>query len=73
MATDGGPNIERDGLAFGYDSGYGVANNNTATRFYRGEPTTNLKSSTQTSGAINGMSGVSVTYVGEEDGWKKYS
>jgi hypothetical protein len=73
MATDGGPNIERDGLVFGMDTGYGVANNSTETRFYKGEPTTNLKSSTQTSGAINGMSGVSVTYVGEEDGWKKYS
>ena len=73
MATDGGPNIERDGLVFGMDTGYGVANNSTATRFYRGEPTTNLKSSTQTTGAINGMSGVGVTYVGEEDGWKKYS
>ena len=73
MATDGGPNIERDGLVFGMDTGYGVANNSTPTKFYKGEPTTNLKSSTQTSGAINGMSGVSVTYVGEEDGWKKYS
>ena len=41
MATDGGPNIERDGLVFGMDTGYGVANNSTATRFYRGEPTTN--------------------------------
>ena len=73
MATDGGPNIERDGLVFGMDTGYGVANNSTATRFYRGEPTTNLKSSTQTNGSINGMQGVGVTYVGEEDGWKKFS
>ena len=39
MATDGGPNIERDGLVFGMDTGYGVANNSTATRFYRGGPT----------------------------------
>ena len=44
MATNGGPNIERDGLVFGMDTGYGVANNSTATRFYRGEPTTNLAS-----------------------------
>ena len=44
MATDGGPNIERDGLVFGMDTGYGVANNSTSTRFYRGEPTTNLAS-----------------------------
>jgi hypothetical protein len=41
MATNGGGKIIRDGLVFGYDSGYGVANNNTATRFYRGEPTEN--------------------------------
>ena len=41
MATDGGPNIEKDGLVFGMDTGYGVANNSTATRFYRGEPTEN--------------------------------
>ena len=73
MATNGGGKIIRDGLVFGYDSGYGVANNSTPTKFYKGEPTTNLKSSTQTTGAINGMSGVGVTYVGEEDGWKKYS
>ena len=37
-----GPNIERDGLVFGYDTGYGIADNNTSTRFYPGEPTTNL-------------------------------
>jgi len=36
-----GPNIERDGLVFGMDTGYGVADNNTATRFYPGKPTTN--------------------------------
>jgi len=41
MATNGGGKIIRDGLVFGYDSGYGVANNNTATKFYRGEPTEN--------------------------------
>ena len=41
MATDGGPNIEKDGLVFGMDTGYGVANNSTATRFYRGDPTEN--------------------------------
>ena len=41
MATDGGPNIERDGLVFGMDNGYGVANNSTATKFYRGGPTEN--------------------------------
>ena len=36
-----GPNIERDGLVFGYDTGYGIADNSTAPRFYPGEPTIN--------------------------------
>ena len=37
-----GPNIERDGLVFGYDTGYGSADNTTSTRFYPGENTTNV-------------------------------
>ena len=31
-----GPKIVREGLVFGYDTGYGVADNSTATRFYPG-------------------------------------
>jgi hypothetical protein len=42
MGIARGPNIVRDGLVFGYDTGYGVANNNTATRFYPGQPAVNL-------------------------------
>jgi hypothetical protein len=68
-----GPHIIKDGLVFGYDTGYGIADNNISTRLYPGEPTTNLKSSNQTSGQIAGMSGVSLTYVGEENGYSKYS
>ena len=41
MATAGGPNIERDGLVFGYDTSYGIDTNNISSRFYPGEPTTN--------------------------------
>lgn len=37
-----GPHIIKDELLFGYDTGYGVADNKTSTRFYQGEPTTNL-------------------------------
>ena len=37
-----GPHIIKDGLVFGYDTGYGVADNDTATRFYTGEPAVNL-------------------------------
>jgi hypothetical protein len=42
MGIHRGPNTVKDSLVFGYDTGYGVANNNTATRFYPGEPTVNL-------------------------------
>jgi hypothetical protein len=37
-----GPNLTNEDLVFGYDTGYGVADNSTSTRFYPGEPTTNL-------------------------------
>ena len=42
MGVAGGPDIERNGLVFGYDTGYGVADNSTATRLYPGETTENL-------------------------------
>ena len=42
MATAGGPHIKRDGLVFGYDTGYGVADNTTSTLYYPGKPTENL-------------------------------
>ena len=45
-----GPHIKRDGLVFGMDTGYGIADNNTTTRFYPGEPTTNLVPSGQSIG-----------------------
>jgi hypothetical protein len=48
MATAGGPDIERNGLVFGYDTGYGVADNSTPTRFYPGAPTTNITVGTMT-------------------------
>ena len=41
MATSGGPKIEREGLVFGFDTGYGIADTSTATRFYKGEPLSN--------------------------------
>ena len=37
-----GPHIIKDGLVFGYNTGYGIADNDTATRFYAGEPAVNL-------------------------------
>lgn len=41
-----GPNITNDSLIFGFDTGYGVADNNTSTIFYPGEPTTNYADDT---------------------------
>ena len=69
----GGPDLTNENLVFGYDTGYGIANNSTATRFYPGEPTTNLQSGNQTTGIIEAVQAVSVTYVGQENGWSKYS
>jgi hypothetical protein len=41
-----GPHLIKDSLVFGYDTGYGIADNNTSTRFYPGEPTVNSLAST---------------------------
>ena len=68
-----GPKLITESLVFGFDTGYGVADKHTSTIYYKGEPATNLKSANQTSGQLGGMSGVSVSYVGEEDGYSKYS
>jgi hypothetical protein len=45
MGIHRGPNPVNDGLVFGYDTGYGVADNDTATRFYAGRNTINYLSS----------------------------
>ena len=50
MGIARGTNIVRDGLVFGYDTGYGIADNSTSTRFYPGEPADNLLFKT---GAVN--------------------
>lgn len=42
MGIARGPNIITEDLVFGYDTGYGIANNDTATRFYPGAPAVNL-------------------------------
>ena len=41
-----GPNLVKTNLLFGYDTGYGVADNNTSTIFYQGEPTVNYVTDT---------------------------
>jgi len=71
MATAGGPNIERDGLVFGYDTGYGVADNNTATRFYPGKSVDNEFYNSGTNGNIldhsSGYGGYGTTQTGALD------
>ena len=37
-----GPNLTNDDLVFGYDTGHGISDNQTSTRFYKGKPTENL-------------------------------
>ena len=74
MATEVGGNLIEDSVVFGYDTNIGVANSDTSTRFYPGEPTTNLQSSVQhADGQLYAVQSVAVSYVGEEDGWSKYS
>lgn len=74
MATEVGGDLIKDSIVFGYDTNHGVADSLTSTRFYPGEPTTNLQSSVQhASGQLHAVQSVSVAYVGEEDGWSKYS
>jgi len=45
MGIHRGPNTVKDGLVIGYDTGYGIADNTTPTRFYPGKSTTNLLTS----------------------------
>ena len=44
MSIHRGPNTKKGGLIFGYDSGHGVCDNHTSSRFYQGKPTTNYLS-----------------------------
>ena len=41
MGTSAGPHIVSNGLVFGYDTSYGVHNEFTTTRFYKGHPVVN--------------------------------
>jgi hypothetical protein len=79
-----GPHLIKDELLFGYDSGYGVADNHTATRFYKGEPTTNgvplvdfLDTSNWTPNGWSGSIAVSTDYpntleLTSTNGWRTY-
>lgn len=79
-----GPHLIKDELLFGYDSGYGVADNHTPTRFYKGEPTTNavplvdfLDTSNWTGNGWSGAIAVSTDYpntleLTSTNGWRTY-
>jgi hypothetical protein len=58
MATEVGANIVEEELTFGFDSGYGVADNATSTRFYPGEPTVNYVTDSPSGGGWTGTSTV---------------
>jgi hypothetical protein len=79
-----GPHLIKDNLVFGYDTGYGVADNNTATRFYPGEPTTNavplstfINTSNWTGAGWSGTIAVSADYdntleLTSTNGWRTW-
>ena len=46
MASEIGGSLIESSVVFGYDTGYRVADNHTATRFYPGEPTINYADDT---------------------------
>jgi len=73
MGIHRGPNTVKDGLVFGYDTGYGVADNSTATRFYPGEATENL-ANTESLRTMANYGGGTTTYAEAPEkgpGWKK--
>ena len=65
MGIHRGPNLIKDNLVFGYDTGYGVADNDTATRFYPGAPTTNLNTDPYHSTRSDGDTISSSTWGGD--------
>ena len=85
MGIARGTNIVMDNLVYGYDSGYNVADNNTATRFYPGEPTTNatpltdvMSTSNWTGGGWQGSIAVSSDYSNTLEltgynGWRTFA
>ena len=54
MGTISGPNLIDDALVVAYDSGYGVADNDTSTRFYPGEATVNYTTDAPSQGGWSG-------------------
>jgi hypothetical protein len=61
MVLGHNPKIATNGLVFYYDMG-------NEQKSWKGAPTTNLANV-----GLNGMSGITLSFLGIEDGWKKYS
>lgn len=62
MSLGHGAGVVRNGLVFYYDM-------SNPRKSWKGAPTTNLN----TGQGLNGMSGISLSFIGLENGWKKYS
>ena len=74
MGIARGPNLVKDNLVFGYDTGYGVADPGVSTRFFKGKPTVNLQVNGVAAGHNSGNYGNVVTVAdAPEKGprWKK--
>ena len=72
MGIARGTNIVRDGLLYGYDTGYGVADPGESTRFYKGKPTTNIASGAAfIHDTASGSAGSCVDAPEKGPGWKK--
>jgi hypothetical protein len=79
-----GPHLIKDELIFGYDSGYGIADNHTSTRYFKGQSTTNavplsdfLNTSNWTAHGWSGALSVSTDYpdtleMTATNGWRTY-
>tara|TARA_R110001592_G_scaffold130085_3_gene343168 strand:+ start:923 stop:2458 length:1536 start_codon:yes stop_codon:yes gene_type:complete len=57
-----GPKLTNEDLVFGYDTGYGIADNGVETRFYKGEPTSNILPSPEVNGRFT-----------TGNGWRSYN
>lgn len=62
MSVFSGPGISQSGLVFAYDMG-------NTNKSWKGVPTTNINSGQ----GLGGMQTITLTYVGLENEWKKYS
>ncbi len=72
MGIARGTNIVKDGLIYGYDTGYGVADPGASTRFYKGKPTTNIASGAAfIHDTASGSAGSCVDAPEKGPGWKK--